>query len=250
MNTIQKALIHFGLSEADVKVYLALNQHGELDIPALVGETHLSRTAIYDSINSLTGKKLLVHRKLGKTAYYSTTHPQHLESLLVEKKLADAEFERNFSSGIAALTETFQIVSNQPGLYSFAGKEGVIKVYEELIADGQNIDSIEDKGEMKKFIPQYSTVDFPRKRIQRDIFNRVIAPASNTINPSSPKQLRETHLVDPTLFPFGMDIKMNDKKVVMVTFQKETAIGVVIIHPIIVQNFKILFNWLWHMTTV
>lgn len=250
MNTLQKTLIHFGLTEADTKVYLTLNQRGESDISTLLKETKLSRTAIYDSINSLTEMKLLTHRKVGKTAYYNITHPQQLEQLLNEKKMAEANQERNFQASIASLTEMYELVSDQPGLYSFAGKEGIIKVYEELLADGQNIDSIEDKGEMKNFIPQYSAVEFPRKRIQHNIFNRVIAPAINTINPTNPAQLRETHFVDPELFPFGMDIKMNNKKVVMVTFQKDTAIGVVIIHPVIVKNFQVLFNWLWHMSAL
>lgn len=248
MNTIHTTLVHFGLNDTDAKVYLLLNNRGESDIPTLVDRTGLSRTAIYDALNNLDQKKLIEHRKVGRTAYYNTSHPQYLEALITEKKQADAELERNMKANIVQLTELYQLVSNQPGLYSFNGKEGIIKVYEELLADQQNIDSIEDKGEMKKFIPQYSAIDFPRKRVQCGIFNRVIAPSNNQINPTNKKQLRETHLVDVNLFPFGMDIKMNTKKVVMVTFQQETAVGVVIIHPIIVKNFQILFNWMWQMT--
>jgi hypothetical protein len=33
MNTIHKTLLQFGLSEADVKVYLALNRLSECDVP-------------------------------------------------------------------------------------------------------------------------------------------------------------------------------------------------------------------------
>lgn len=249
MNTLQKTLIHFGLTEADTKVYLTLNQRGESDISTLVKETKLSRTAIYDSINSLTEKKLLTHRKVGKTAYYNITHPQQLENLLIEKRRAEAELEHTMQASIKELTRSYNLVSDQPGVYFFNGKEEIISMYEDFYQDNVPVDSIEEKGEMLKFINEYAHT-YVKKRIQHNMYNRCIAPDVNTMNTTDPKMLREVRLVPTDKFPFRMDVKIAGSKTVLVTFNKEKAVGLLIDNKEMTNNFKILFNFLWETIDV
>ncbi len=244
MNTIQKTLIHFGLTDADTKVYLVLNQKGECDIPTLVDETKLSRTAIYDSINSLTDKKLLIHRKIGKAAYYNTTHPQQLENLLLERRRVETELENTMQTSIKELTKIYSLVSDQPGVYFFHTKDEIISMYEDFYQTGVPVDSIEEKGEMLKFISEYAHT-YVKKRIQHKMYNRCIAPDVNIMNTTDPKKLREVRLVPTAKFPFRMDIKIAGAKTVLVTFNKEKAIGVLIDNQEIAENFRILFNFLW-----
>lgn len=244
MNTIHNTLLHFGLSDVDAKIYLTLNNYGESDIPTLVDRTSLSRTAIYEALNNLDQKKLIEHRKVGRTAYYNTSHPQHLEALIAEKKQADAALEHSMQQSIQELTKTYSIVSDKPGVYFFQGKDGIIKMYEEFYQTDVPVDSIEEKGEMLKFIGEYAYT-YVEKRIQHNMYNRCIAPADNTMNTTDPKKLREVRLVPTDQFPFRMDIKIAGSKTVLVTFNKNKALGVMIDNPEISDNFKILFNFLW-----
>lgn len=246
MSTLHNILTKFGLSDADAKVYLMLDNAGESDIATMMDSTGLSRTAIYDTITKLTEKKLLEHRKVGKTAYYNITHPQHLEALLIEKKQADAELEHAMQQSIQELTKTYNVVSDQPGIYFFPGKENIIKMYNSFFQDDEPVDSIEEEGQMLKFLGDYC-YEYIAKRIQHRMYNRCIAPQTNTLNSSDSKQLREGRLISPAVFPFRMDIKMAGSKTILVTFNNNKALGVMIDNPEITENFKILFNFLWMM---
>lgn len=246
MDTIHKTLQQFGLSEADVNLYLVLNSLGESDIPTITHKTNLSRTAIYDSINSLTEHNLIIHRKIGRSAYYNTTHPQELERLITKKKQREAQLERTMQASIQELIKTYNLVSNRPGIYYFSGKEEIIKMYEDFYQENEPVDSIEEKGEMLKFLGDYCYT-YVEKRIQHRMYNRCIAPDSNTMNYTDPKKLREVRIVPTTLFPFRMDIKIAGSKTVLVTFDQNKAMGVLIDNPEIAANFKILFNFLWTM---
>lgn len=244
MKAIEKNLQQLGLNKSEADIYILLANNGECSIPFLVGKTNLSRTAIYNSLEILISSDLVEHIKKGHHAFYKISHPENLKKILTSKKISLQEEEAKLFSNINYLTNLYNLNNNKPGIQIFDGKEGIINAYEELLEDRQNIDSIEDMGDMEKFIPEY----IPRyiaKRIKYQIYNRCIAPATNTINSTDKKLLREGKLVDPKLFPFNMDIKINNKKVILITLKEQNAVGIIIIHPEIVKNFQTLFNYLW-----
>lgn len=42
-----------------------------------------------------------------------------------------------------------------------------------------------------------------------------------------------------------MDLKISKKKVVMTTFIKSSAVGIIIVDPEIIKNYQFLFDFLW-----
>lgn len=244
MTNLQQNLIKLGFNESDALIYLILVENGEMDVPSLVDKSGLSRTTIYDSIENLNKSKLLTQKKIGKIVYYNIKHPQHLLSLIEEKKQADQEWERNIKNDIKLLTDKYSLVSEDPGVYIFHGKEEIIKMYEEFLKEKQTVYSWEEKGEMLKFLGDYCYT-YIQKRIQNKMFNQCIAPEGNSMNFSNPKKLIEVRIVDTKKFPFRMDIKISGKKTVIVTFNKNKALGVLIDNQEIADNFKIMFNCMW-----
>ncbi len=136
------------------------------------------------------------------------------------------------------------LLSDRPGVKFYQGKEGIISIYDALLDQGEPIDSFEDKGEMIKLIPEYAA-GYPKQRVKRNIFNRVIAPRDNPINQTDPTLLRETRFVTTDRFPFRMDIKISGRYVSLITFQKENPVGVLIDNKEIAENFRMLFNLVW-----
>lgn len=244
MNDVQKILTHFGLEASDAKIYLILAQNKELDVPKMQLLTDFSRTTIYQAIDVLTKHDLITFRKIGRSVFYRIKHPDNLKKLLNEKKQHDAEIERNFLQNINNLTNNYNLISNQPGIHIFEGKEGIIKTYEDLLEDKLPINSIEDKDNIMQIVPEYP-LQYLKKRIRYGLQSRVIAPSTNASEKTDKNELRETRFIDANVFPFEMTINMNDKKVIFATLKEKTAIGVVIIHPEIVKNFQILFNAFW-----
>ena len=245
--TLTSTLTPLGLNDSDATVYVLLNTDGESDVPKLMNRTKLSRTAIYHCLNRLTERKLIEQRKSGKNAYYSMTDPRNLQVLFEEKKRSDNELERAFRNNLTDLANRYQRTSRQPGVSFFHGKAEIIEMYEQFYQDNEPVDSIEEAGEMLKFLGDYAQT-YVRKRIEHHMPNRCIAPDVNTMNTTDPKQLREVRLVPTHLFPFRMDIKIAGLKTLLVTFNHNQAIGVSVDSQEIADNFRILFNFLW--TTV
>ena len=246
MNSIQTTLRHFGLSNAAINVYSTLLTQGETDVSTLIKHTKLSRKGVHDAIDVLFQHDLLEYRKQGRAALYKPAHPETLHAMAEKKRQELSQNENHLQGIIHEFTATYNLILSKPGITFFEGKDGIIQTYNELLEDGSNIDSIEDKGDMASYIPDYART-YPKERVKRNIFNRVIAPSTNPINATSNDEMRETRYIDVRQFPFEMDIKINDRRVVLTTFKAESVVGIGIVHPEIVKNFKILFDYWWMM---
>ncbi len=246
---LKNLLVEAGLESSSTEIYLILAQKGELTVSELIKDTSLSRTTVHSALMDLLVKELVLYRKEGRNAYYKPAHPSGLMRLLEEKKRQQSQFEASFQEGLGSLAGMFNLANNRPGVRFYEGKEGVIEAYEEILTLGAPIESIEDKGEMAEFIPEYFP-KFIQKRIQKKIFNKVVVPSSNTINVNSPEEFRETRSIDVAQFPFSMDIKICGNTVLLVTLKQKQAIAIRIDDPLIAENFKILFQFLWNSAAI
>jgi sugar-specific transcriptional regulator TrmB len=180
----------------------------------------------------------------GETVKFYAKHPEQLSLLLAKQKSALSEAEENLSKTLPEMRSIFQLSTTKPGIKFYEGKEGIIKIYEDLLAQKSHIDSFEDKGEMSLFIPEYAK-EFITKRIKNKVYNRVIAPSTNQININSQAELRETRFLPVSQFPFRMDIKIAGNEVSLISFQKENPVGILIENKEIADNFHILFDLVW-----
>jgi sugar-specific transcriptional regulator TrmB len=174
---------------------------------------------------------------------YAAENPDKIISMFnhyIEKNQAFIEQAKN----IIPQLKSIHNVKERPKIRFYEGKEGIIKIYEDLLAQKSHIDSFEDKGEMSLFIPEYAK-EFITKRIKNKVYNRVIAPSTNQININSQAELRETRFLPVSQFPFRMDIKIAGNEVSLISFQKENPVGILIENKEIADNFHILFDLVW-----
>lgn len=235
-----------GLNKNEAQIYQLLLEKGPLGVKPILFNTKLKRGNAYYHLDSLEKKGLVeTTTERGRTIFIAK-HPEQLGLLLAKQKTALATAEEELGKNLPELRSMFQLATTKPGVKFYEGKEGIIKIYEDLLAQGANIDSFEDKGEMAAFIPEYAK-QFIAKRVRKNIFNRVIAPSNNPINISTPKELRETRNVPVAQFPFRMDIKIAGNEVSLISFQKDNPIGILIENKEITDNFKMLFELLWKL---
>lgn len=244
MSSLSDTLIEAGLDPSMASIYVHLAGEGELGVSSIQEKTALSRAAIYDAINRLMASGYVEYRKEGRNAYYKAAHPNKLFGLIEQKKRDTALFEGEMNETIGALIGSYNLTENKPGVRYSEGKEGIIQAYEEMLDIGGDIDSIEDKGEMAEFIPDYFP-EFIKKRIVKNIFNRVVSPSSNPINISSETEKRLVRSIPIKDFPFTMDIKICKDTVLLVTLEAKQAVAVRIDDPLIAKNFKLIFEFFW-----
>ncbi len=245
MSTLKDTLVKAGLPEHQAEVYVILASGGEMLVPQILEKTELSRATVYDALPELLVRGLIEYRKEGREAYYKPVHPNKLFDLLEQKKRDTALLEDEMKTTVQTLIGTYSLVQHQPGIRFFEGKDGVTAAYDELLSLGLPIDSIEDKGDMMEFIPEYAT-SFVKRRSAKKIMNRVVAPSTNEINITSQEEYRETRTIPVDEFPFTMDIKIAGDSVFLVPLKEKNAVAVRIDHPQIAENFRLIFKFFWH----
>ncbi|MFA6215535.1 MAG: helix-turn-helix domain-containing protein [Patescibacteria group bacterium] len=241
----EQTLTQAGLTKDQAEIYEILIKNGPLKAGKISQKSTLKRGLVYKLLDQMAEIGLIDKiEKPGKAAVFTAAHPLKLKEL-AEKQEQQAKDSQLVLSGILpSIISDYNLVSGQPNVRFYEGKEGIIKIYEELLAEKKPIDSIEDKGEMAKFIPEYFPT-FIKKRMTSNIYNRVVCPAGNPINKTDEAELRQTRNISVEKFPLSMDIKIVGDKVSLITFKKDTAIGIIIDHQEIADNFRILFEYMW-----
>jgi len=233
-----------GLTDKESALYELLLSTGETTAGKLIKNSGLKRATVYTVLDSLIKKNLVEQTELAPIIKYQAKHPYVL------KELAESRVREIQSAGgeldalLPSLAHLYGEHHNRPGVSFYSGKEGIIKIYETILAQNQPIDSIEEKGDMLAYIPDYVPV-FVKKRVQKKLPNRVISPDTNKYNVSNPDKFITAKTLPAEQFPFRMDIKIAGDKVSLITFNKEEAGGVLIDNREIADNFKMIFELLW-----
>lgn len=235
-----------GLSEKEAAIYEKLLEVGSTTVGKLLKTLPYKRGDLYNILASLKDMGLVSEGLSRGVMSFTVESPDKIADLLKAEDEKRDRIRRSVTSTLPDLKSLYNLSVHRPGVRFYEGKDGIIKVYEQLLAHGQNIDSFEDKGEMARFIPEYSN-KYPLRRVKRKIFNRVIAPSDNKINVSDPSLLRETRFLSTEKFPFRMDIKIAGCFVSLITFQKEHPVGVLVDSSEIADNFRILFQAFWDL---
>ncbi len=178
-STYLTSLTQAGLTYSQAEVYEILIKNGPLRASKIHNKSDLKRSLVYKVLGELLEMDLVTKDEPPrKVAIFSPRHPAKLKDL-AEKAEDRAKTAQIVLGGILGqMSSDFNLAVGKPGVQFYEGKEGIIKIYETLLGQKQNIDSFEDKGEMVEFLGNY-TKTFTKKRIQNKIFNRVIAPSEN-----------------------------------------------------------------------
>jgi len=234
-----------GLTVDQAAIYEALLQNGPSSVGDLAPKTSYKRGMVYKVLSELEDLGIVdKDKEEGKITIFRPVHPLRLKGFAEKQERKAKEAQVALERIMPRLTSEFNLALGKPNIRFFEGKEGVIQVFEEIIKEKEQIDSIEGKGEMEKFLPEYHE-QFVRRRVKRGVKNRVICPSAHPGNKTSKKELRETRRIAAKKYPLSMDITIVKDKVTLSTFSEDSAIGIVIDHPEIAKNFRILFQYIW-----
>src|SRR3989338_1279088 len=83
---IPGVLAELGLSEGEIKVYLALLKLSSVPVSKIKEETQMHRTTIYDFLEKLLNKGLINYVIRNNVKYYTAANPTKLFEFLKEKQ--------------------------------------------------------------------------------------------------------------------------------------------------------------------
>jgi len=135
-----------GLSSGESKVYFALLKRGACTVRDISKEAGFHRTNIYDVLEKLKEKGLVVSYAEGKVAKYKVSDPQNLFNLLNEKKellsVAFPEIEKIYK-GRAEPVEVEVL----------KGKEGMKALFNDMLREAKPVYGFGIKGQFREHLP-------------------------------------------------------------------------------------------------
>ncbi len=192
-----------GFNKNEAIVYDFLLQHGAVSAGEIIKKTPLKRGVVYNVLNDLIKKGLIAEKKKNKKTIFNPLHPEKLRDYVLAKEKAIQSAKNALESNLPDIVSGFNLVSGQPGVRYFEGKNEIKKALK-IISD-----NFTEKTEIlsfvkvlpKEFVKDVNTAftAFIKKRIQTKVFTRVIAIKSREslkLQKDDKKSLRKTMLVD------------------------------------------------------
>lgn len=131
MEKLELELRKLGLSEKEVKVYLAGLELGATSVQKITEETDISRPTTYNVIEELEERDLFTEIEEDSKTHYVAQSPDHLMGVLETKKKKIQEQEREFVRIISALKSRY-LLKNQGEIKTYKGDKGLEVIQEEL----------------------------------------------------------------------------------------------------------------------
>lgn len=250
---IKSVLQQMGLSNNEVKLYLAALQNDGSPISQLAQKAKINRAAAYPIVKSLNKKGVIEQNTQKGGVLIYAVPPQDLKRLIKRKEL-DLEMLAWKLDEILPELETLHSAQKiKPKIKSFEGLDGLRKMQDDIIHSvkpNDTVYSIINTDLLAQTFPEYTTDQgFIARRLKKQIsVKAIIAGGKETATTwalsKNKEQLREVKWIDTKNFPFTNNMTIYANKVSITTLQEELA-GVIIESAEIAKNQKFIFDLAW-----
>jgi HTH-type transcriptional regulator, sugar sensing transcriptional regulator len=223
-NLLIKDLTHFGLSEKEAKVYLALLELEVATVNEVAKKAGTNRSSTYVVLEALQKKGLVSTTENSSTQKFVATAPDILlRSAELSLKKEEHKFER-IKSVIPDLKGMHKDTKHRPKVRVFEGREGIMSVMDEALDDNKEkiLRTFTSGENLLKFVPEYM-LNWSERRLKKKI--EIIGiyfdnEATRMITSMSPKYGKEVY-VSKDNYPFPVDTLIWDNKVGYLVVEKD-----------------------------
>ena len=118
-----------GLTNAEIKVYLALLELGSSTAGPILEKTGLQNSVVHMTLNKLIEKGLVSFVKEGRRNVYQATNPKHIVEYIDEKR-------ERFEEILPQLLATQHMAKEKPEVIVYRGLKGIRELLYELLEAG------------------------------------------------------------------------------------------------------------------
>ena len=179
METLSFELRKLGLTEKEVRVYLAALEFGSVAVQKLAQKLDISRPTVYEIIKGLKNKGLMSEFKEAKHTYFAAESPDKLLRILRLQKREIEEKERELLRIISALRTKYHLEEEK--LFKvFQGPQGMKILEDDLLeTDCREIYAVNPKKIPFNLKPIFASLKKRLGRIEiKEIAVKKPAPAS------------------------------------------------------------------------
>lgn len=175
MESVQKQLEELGLSQNEVKVYLASLELGAATAQQLAAKAAVPRPTTYVAIGGLVKRGLMSSHTRGKKQYFQAERPSHLLRLLEEEKKRVVERETKLKSVLPGLESLVLMSKEKPDVKYYEGLDGLESLRAVLLeSKARDFVSICNQKALKQVVPEASIIVHSYKLIKSGIAGKQI----------------------------------------------------------------------------
>ena len=238
------ALETIGLSNKEVRVYLALLELGQATAAQVARPAGINRTTAYDILGSLAGKKLVTALGKEPKQEYKAEAPESLLKFQKERIRRDEGFLGVIEELMPEL-KSMHRAKDKPVVRFYEGEEGLRHVYEDTLTSHETIRAYASVEDTNAGLPDY----FPRyyeRRTAASIGIRAIFPHTKEAVERSARdkvERRESLHVPREKFSFSPEINIYDNKVMIASWKEK--MGIIIESKEIADAMKKIYELAW-----
>jgi len=241
-------LINLGLDNLEAKAYLGLLEMDSGTILGLTHKTGIKRSNMYNIMDSLVQKKLVIlTNKNGKRRYYAED-PKKIRSLLSEEEKNLSARKQKLLEIIPELSSIYSANVKKPKIRFYEGREEIKQVFEEIlmIPKGSEVIGYTSSEEIAEGWISDFAIYYRKQRIANGIVDRTIAedaPFTRELQKHDKEALCNMVLIDPKKFPLNNQINIFGNKVLLCSFKDELSL--IIESKAIADNQRSIFEIAW-----
>ena len=240
----RQTLKMLGFSDNESRILQSLFHYRRLTTKELSQETTLSFDAVHYSLHALEMKKLIRrHSERGEDIVEICSNQEFI-AWIAEQKANNAAVYDEAQAAVQQYLTTIQESSWKPDVLYFEGKQGIIDIYKDMIAQGREIRGWTDIQKISETIGDYMD-EFIAHRVAKNIVSYAIMP-KNPMNEEYAKksQMRLVRFSDH--LPIDGEIRIYGDKVAVITFHDEKPVGFVFSGAVITSVFRGVFEHAWN----
>jgi predicted transcriptional regulator len=240
-------LVALDLTAGEARVYLSLLKLGPSKVGAIVRESRVSYSKVYDVLERLANKGLVSHVLIGKVRHFSAAGPYRLHDY-IRKKEESLQSEKEAADRLIPNLLKYAGAGKRNSAEIFVGLKGLRTAYEILLQDAK-------KGDILRYFypfddyhkvasPFYGRLHLFQK--QKRLDERGIG----TINFKKSKHYKELKNVNMRFVSFPLPATMDIFGDKMLIIAWESATGILMTSKEITDHFKQYFDSVWQMARI
>ena len=245
MSKIHEALTKFGLSEKEIKVYLALLRLGPSPVRRIALEAKVNRGTTYDILKSLQEMGLAAYYHKETRQYFVAEDPRKLFDALRAKQEHYEIVKREINQIMPQLRSLSSALGQRPVVTYYDGAQGVRSILQDVL---EKVAATEEK---EYYVYSSSTIkrylyaafpDYTDERIRRDIKVKAISigPGGQERGLDQRKWLSQKEAAPTYSLVYAGSLAM------ISTNKNGMPIGFIVEDNDLYQTQKLIFENLWN----
>ncbi len=231
---IENTLKDFGLTEHEIKVYLALLKNGASLAGTISRKTGIHRRNVYDITERLIKKGIIGYIVKNNRRLFEAVNPEKFVDILKEK-------ESELMEGLPLLRDMYSGTKERQETNFYKGTEGLKTVFQDQLEDNKEVLIIGASHSAFEVLPFYFKW-YDKDRVKKKVRARIIA--SGNLGKSIP--LSEIRYL-PQKYANPLAINIYKDKVAIILWKK-SPMAIVIKEKEVADSYRKYFELMWRLS--